>query len=130
MTPLSAKLVEQLQRIVGADHLLRDADQLLLYGRDQTRVHQACPCAVALPDTVEQVLALVRLANQAQLAIVPSGGRTGLSGGAVAAAGELVIAMDRINQIDGFNRTDRTVRCGAGVISAPLQQYVQAHGRF
>ena len=72
----------------------------------------------------------MRLAGREQLAIVPSGGRTGLSGGAVACNGELVLALDRLNQIDDFNPVDRTVRCGAGVITQQLQRYAQERDLF
>ena len=62
------------------------------------------------------------------MALVPSGGRTGLSAGGVACAGELVLALDRLNTIDEFNPVDRTVRCGAGVITEQLQQFAATAG--
>ena len=111
-------------------HLLEDAESALQYGRDWTRVVQPNPCAVVLPNSAEQVQALVRLANAEQLAIVPSGGRTGLSGGAVAAQGELVLALERLNKMENFNPVDRTVTCGAGVITAQLQQFAEDQGLF
>jgi FAD/FMN-containing dehydrogenase len=86
--------------------------------------------AVVLPSTIEQVQALVQLAAHERLAIVPSGGRTGLSGGAMAANGELVLALDRMNTIDDFNPIDRTVRCGPGVITEQLQQFAQQQELF
>ncbi len=73
---------------------------------------------------------MVRLAAREQLAIVPSGGRTGLSAGAVALNGELVLALDRLNRIEDFNPVDRTVRCGAGVITEQLQQFAGEQGLF
>ncbi|HBO12551.1 MAG TPA: FAD-binding oxidoreductase, partial [Halieaceae bacterium] len=69
-------------------------------------------------------------ARRAGLAIVPSGGRTGLSAGAVAARGELVLVLDRLNGIEDFSPVDRTVRCGAGVITAELQAFAEDHGLF
>jgi FAD/FMN-containing dehydrogenase len=85
---------------------------------------------VALPGSIEQVQDIMRLAAREQLAIVPSGGRTGLSAGAVARNGELVLALDRLNSIEDFNPVDRTVRCGAGVITAQLQQYAAERDLF
>ena len=64
--------------------------------------------------------------QQHRLAIVPSGGRTGLSGGAVARGGELVLALDRLDRMTGFSAVDRTVCCGAGVLTAGLQEYAAA----
>lgn len=63
---------------------------------------------------MEQVQAIVRWANTHKVALVPSGGRTGLSAGAVAANGEVVVAFDYMNQILGFNAFDRTVVCQPG----------------
>ena len=52
---------------------------------------------------------------------MPSGGRTGLSGGAVAANGEIVVSFDRMNRILEFDPADRIVRCQAGVVTEALQ---------
>lgn len=127
---LPPELAETLVGIVGQDGFLADEDAALHYGRDWTRVQQPAPCAVVLPASLEEVQAVVRLAVDRQVPIVPSGGRTGLSGGAVAARGELVVAMDRFNQITDFNPIDRSVRCGAGVITGQLQVFAEQQGLF
>jgi len=119
-----------LEKIVGPGRVLTDVDSLQRYGRDWTRVHVPNPAAVLLPDSIGQVQAIVRLAAREKLAIVPSGGRTGLSAGAVACNGELVLALDRLNHIEDFNPIDRTVRCGAGVVTQQLQQYAEERGLF
>jgi FAD/FMN-containing dehydrogenase len=123
-------VLPSLREVVGEAYLRTDPDSLLQYGRDWTRAQQPAPLAVALPGSIAEVQQLVRLAVDQGLAIVPSGGRTGLSGGAVAARGELVIALDRLNAIDGFSAVDRSVRCGAGVLTAQLQQFAEAQGLF
>jgi len=119
-----------LEKIVGPGRVLTDADSLQRYGRDWTRVHTPNPAAIVLPDSIEQVQAIVRLAASEALAIVPSGGRTGLSAGAVACNGELVLALDRLNSIEDFNPVDRTVRCGAGVVTEQLQDYAAHRDLF
>lgn len=122
---LSAEILAELNHIVGPKRLLTDRDSLVQYGCDWTRVFEPNPAAVVLPQSVDQVQAIVRLANQHSIALVPSGGRTGLSGGAVAANGELVVAFDAMNQILEFNEYDRSVRCQAGVITEQLQNYAE-----
>ena len=77
------------------------------YGRDWTRRWTPAPLAVALPANVEEVQAAVRWANAQRVAVVPSGGRTGLSGGAVAANGELVLSLERMNKVLAFDPVDR-----------------------
>ncbi len=127
---LSADILAALAAIVGADRVLTDAESLQHYGRDWTRAYEPVPGAVVLPGSIAEVQELVRLAGTHQLAIVPSGGRTGLSGGAVAMRGELVLALDRLNSIGDFNPVERTVRCGAGVITEQLQQFAEDQGLF
>jgi FAD/FMN-containing dehydrogenase len=130
VTALSSTILEQLRVIAGADNVLTDAADLELYGRDWTKAYDPAPSAIVFPKTVEQVQAIVKLANTENLALVPSGGRTGLSAGAVAKDGELVVAFDKMNTLSGFNSIDRTVVCGPGVITEQLQNYAEEQGLF
>ncbi len=130
MTPISPDILSALQACIGTDRVLTDAEACAHYGRDWTRVHTPAPAAVVLPGDIAEVQALVRLAMEHRLALVPSGGRTGLSAGAVACNGEIVVALDRLNRIADFNPIDRTVRCGAGVITAQLQAFAEEQGLF
>ena len=123
-------LIAKLAAIVGDEQVRTDSQSAAIYGIDWTRVYQPAPGAVVLPKTVEQVQALVQLAIAENLAIVASGGRTGLSGGAVAARGELLIALDNLNGMRDFNAIDRTVVCGAGVITEQLQNFAEQEGLF
>ncbi|WP_150909994.1 FAD-binding oxidoreductase [Marinobacter halotolerans] len=105
--------------------VLTDPADLDTYGKDWTKIYPPKPVAIVLPKTTEQVQALVRFANENQVALVPSGGRTGLSAGAVAANGEVVVAFDNMNQILDFSASDRTVRCQAGVVTEQLQRFAE-----
>ncbi len=107
-----------------------DADALAMYGRDWTRNFTVAPAAVVLPESVDEVVRLVQLARIHRFGLVPSGGRTGLSGGAVASNGEVVVSMARMNKVLNFNATDRLVRCQAGVVTAELQAYAAQHNLF
>ena len=110
--------------------VLTDPSDLATYGTDWTRIYTPNPVAIVLPKTTEQVQALVQFANQNKVALVPSGGRTGLSAGAVAANGEVVVAFDNMNQILDFNASDRTVRCQAGVVTEQLQNFAEENGLY
>ena len=127
---LSEQIISRLTNIVGFERLLLGAGELQHFGVDRTTIWQANPSAVVLPGTIEEVQQVVLLANECNLAIVPSGGRTGLSGGAVAKDGEMVVAMDRLNQLLDFNPIDRCVTLGAGVITAQLQDFAAEQGLF
>ncbi|MCX2973608.1 FAD-binding oxidoreductase [Halieaceae bacterium IMCC8485] len=127
---LETATLNALQAIVGENRVLTDDDSLRHYGRDWTRFYQPAPSAIVLPGSVDEVQAIVRLAADQKLALVPSGGRTGLSAGSVACNGEIVLALDRMNSISDFNPMDRTVRCGAGVITEQLQQFAANQGLY
>ena len=130
MSEITASLLAPLRAILGADFVRTDADSLAQYGRDRTKNWAAAPCAVVLPANTEQVQAIVRWAYEKSVTIVPSGGRTGLSGGAVAHRGELVLNLERLRQIGDFDPVERSVRVGAGVLTGQLQAWAAEQGLF
>lgn len=129
-TDVSPAVVEVLAAVVGDRHVITDRDELVHYGRDWTRFYEPTPVAAVLPGSVDEVQKIVAFANEHGIALVPSGGRTGLSAAAVAANGEVVVALDRMNRILDFNEIDRTVVCQAGIITAELQQFALDKGLF
>lgn len=108
--------------------LLTDPGDLEHYGRDWTRRWTPDPLAIALPATAEDVQVIVRWANRHRVAIVPSGGRTGLSGGAVAAQGELVVSLERMNRVLGFDPVDRTLTVQPGISLQAVHDAAREHG--
>ncbi len=123
-------MLRDLRGIFPRDRVSADAGDLRHWGSDWTRNFRVAPSAVVFPETVQEVVAVTRLANDRGLALVPSGGRTGLSGGAVASDGEVVVSFDRMNRILGFDPVDRILRCQAGVVTAALQQHAADNGLF
>jgi glycolate oxidase subunit GlcD len=107
-----------------------DASELEKYGRDWTRVYPARPSAICFPHSTEEIRDIVEWARREKIALVPSGGRTGLSGGAVASHQEVVVSLERMNKILEFNEIDRTVRVQAGCITETLQKAVEEKGYF
>ena len=108
--------------------LLTEPGDLEHYGRDWTRRWTPEPLAIALPATAEDVQVIVRWANRHRVAIVPSGGRTGLSGGAVAARGELVLSLERMNRVLGFDPVDRTLTVQPGISLQAVHDAAKEHG--
>ena len=107
-----------------------DADTLQRYGLDWTRFCQPAPLAVLFPQTQEEVQEIVRIANREGLQLVPSGGRTGLSGGACATAGEVVVSLERMNRLLAFDATDRLMTVEAGMVTETLQQLARERGLY
>ncbi|WNH51855.1 FAD-binding oxidoreductase [Stenotrophomonas oahuensis] len=108
--------------------LKTDAADLEHYGRDWTRRWTPAPLAIALPASVEEVQAVLRWCSAQGVAVVPSGGRTGLSGGAVAANGELVLSLERMNKPLTFNAVDRTLTVQAGMALEAVHNAALEHG--
>jgi FAD/FMN-containing dehydrogenase len=108
--------------------LLTDPADLEHYGRDWTRRWTPAPLAIALPGDVAEVQGIVRWANEQGIAVVPSGGRTGLSGGAVAAHGELVLSLERMNRVLDFDGVDRTLTVQAGMTLHAVHEAAKEHG--
>ncbi|MCG8315414.1 MAG: FAD-binding oxidoreductase [Pseudomonadales bacterium] len=126
----AVEIVKGLEALVDTGKVKTDEESLQQFGCDWTKVYDPQPLAIVFPKTTEQVQAVVQYANDNQLALVPSGGRTGLSAAAVAANGEVVVAFDYMNKILDFNEIDRTVKCQAGVITEQLQQFAEDKGLF
>ena len=117
-----------LRERLPATQIWCETESLQRYGRDWTRFYAPDPLAVIFPTTTEEVQEIVRFARDQKLPVVPSGGRTGLSGAACATAGELVVSFDKMNQIAPVNRADQTLRCGPGAITAAIQEAAAAAG--
>ena len=129
MSKLSKQvLVQKIQQLVA--EVVTNSSDLEFYGTDRTRQYSPAPLAIVFPRRNEEVLAVVEFANQYGLALVPSGGRTGLSGGAVAPNGEIVVSLERMNKILAFSEHDRQVVCQAGVVTQQLQEYALEKGLF
>ena len=107
-----------------------EASVLESHGLDWTRFYTPQASAVAFPRTVEHVQALVVWARDNGIGLVPSGGRTGLSGAACALNGEVVVSFDRMNKILELEPTDRLAVCQPGVITEQLQDFAKENGLF
>jgi len=123
-------LLERLSEILSPSQIIVAADELNYYGQDWTRFYQPAPLAITFPQSTEEVSRLVKFANQESVGLVPSGGRTGLSGGAVAMHGEVVVSLARVNRIGEFDPVNGTVKCQPGVITQQLQDFALARGRY
>lgn len=97
---------------------------------DWTRYRAPDATAIVFPRCISDVQQLVKVAAQHRFPLVPSGGRTGLSAGAVAAAGEIVVSFDRMRKILDFNDVDRTLTVEPGVVTQAVQEYAAEHDLY
>lgn len=133
-TPVPAETLNTfltaLRAVMPDDRIKTDEDACVHYGRDWTRFIEPKASAVVLPQTVAQVQAVVRLANSHKVPLVVSGGRTGLSGGAVAADGEVVLSLDGLNRVLALDPVGRTITVEAGVVTAQVHEAAAAASLF
>lgn len=116
-----SQILESLKDLFKLDQIKTNQEDCLHYGRDWTTYFDIKAQAVVFPESTQQVQELVVWARKNKVALVPSGGRTGLSGGACATNNEVVVSMERLNQILEFNPIDQTLCCQAGVITEQVQ---------
>lgn len=117
--------LEKLKEIV---ELTTEKQDLLKYGKDWSMNFEADPSAIVFPKNEEEVQAIVKWANQTQTALVPSGGRTGLSSAATATKKEVVVSFEKMSQILDFNEIDQVVTLEPGVITEDLHNFVNEKG--
>ncbi len=125
---IPAALVAELAGICGREGVIAERDRLLAYESDGLTAYRHRPGAVVLPRTTDELRAAVRRLSARGLAIVPRGAGTGLSGGAVALGGAVVIGTARMNRILHMDPENRRVRLQPGVINAELSVAAAPHG--
>ncbi|MBK9321926.1 MAG: FAD-binding oxidoreductase [Bdellovibrionaceae bacterium] len=122
--------MQELMELLPADQIKIDSASLLTYGKDWTTYFDVKASAILFPKTTDEVAKIVRWARKYRVGLVPSGGRTGLSGAAVATNGEVVVSLERMNKILSFNETDQMVVCQAGVITETLQDFARSKNLY
>lgn len=127
---LSVDQISELRAAVGPDGLITSESQLQTYECDGLTNFRVLPSAVVLPRTAAQVQAVVRLCARNKIPFVSRGAGTGLSGGALPAAGGIVISLARMNRILEVDFTNRFVVVEPGVINAQVTQRVSPKGYF
>ncbi|GIX47573.1 MAG: FAD-binding protein [Candidatus Tectimicrobiota bacterium] len=124
-----ARLVSELAAIVPAP-IVTAPEELLVYECDGNTLDKAQPDVVVFPTTSEQVAAIVRLANQYQVPFVARGAGTGLSGGALALHGGIIIEMCRMNKIWEVDYVNQRAVVGPGLVNLHLSLAVADAGYF
>lgn len=123
------RLVEQLAATLGRSAVLSEAGDRQLYEYDGG-VDKAQPDVVVFPRTTDDVVAIVKLAREHGLPIVGRGAGTGLSGGAIARAGGVMISFARMNRILEIDIPNERAVVQPGVVNLDITLAVQPFGYF
>jgi glycolate oxidase subunit GlcD len=125
---LAAHVKKRLETEFEAGLSTEDPSDLAEYGKDWTKVFTPAPSAIAFPRSTDEVSRILKICSEAKVAVVPSGGRTGLAGGAVAANGELVLSLAKMRRMDEVDRLGGTVRVQAGAVTEAVHQHCEKVG--
>lgn len=122
-------IVDELKTILEPGKLAVDEETLAAYAIDQAPVlDYQLPLAVVWAETVADVQAVVSACGKHHVPIVARGAGTGVSGGAHASQGSLVLSLERMNRILDLNPDDETAVVEPGVINADLNDAAAVHG--
>nr|WP_202436983.1 FAD-linked oxidase C-terminal domain-containing protein [Streptomyces sp. SID5910] len=130
-TAVTGTLVDRLLAGLPAQAVLTDPDVTASYANDMASFCPAgAPAVVVLPRTVEEVQHVMRTATALRVPVVPQGARTGLSGGANATDGCVVLSLTKMDRILEINPVDRVAVVEPGVVNATLSRAVNEHGLY
>lgn len=130
MTADLTKLAADFRKILPAEAIITDAVRRKVYESDALTMASEMPAIVVLPDSVAQVAAILKLCAAAEVPVVPRGAGTGLSGGAVAVPGGVLLGMAKFNQITEIDYDNRCVVAQPGVTNLAITQAVEDRGFY
>ena len=119
-----------MQEVLGAGGVIAEWEQLRTYECDGLTSHRVIPSLVLLPDTAEQVRAVVRICHDAAIPFVARGSGTGLSGGALPVEQGVLISLARMRAILDVDLPNQRVVVQPGVINLWVTREVAPHGYY
>ena len=122
-------IIRELEKVVGASGVLSSPEDLLLYEYDGS-VEEAHPDAIVFPRHKQDVVEIVGLANHHDVSIVGRGAGTGLSGGALARRGGIVVAFSRMNHILEIDAENQRAVVEPGVVNLDLSRAAEKYGLY
>jgi len=123
-------IISGLRPLLADEAVIAEPNLLKPYETDGLSAYRQVPLAVVLPETTEQVAAVMRFCHANGVRVVPRGAGTSLSGGALPLADAVVIGLMRMNRILDIDYADRCATVQAGVTNIGITNAVAAHGFF
>ena len=121
-------ILQALARVLRPEQLLARPEQLTAYESDGLTAFRQRPLAVAIPETSDEVIAIVRACHATRTPFVARGSGTSLSGGSLPVAGGVIVALNRLNQILLLDPAQRIAVVQPGVINAHVTVAASRHG--
>ncbi|AMO19168.1 FAD-binding oxidoreductase [Flavobacterium columnare] len=128
--PVSKELIQKLMDVVGVSSVFTDIETRKRYGHDETEDFCFPPAVVVKPNNVEEVSAVMKLANEFYTPVVPIGGQTGLSGGALSVLEGIGLSTERLNKIIEIDEKNLQIITEPAVVTQVLREAVAEKGLF
>ena len=123
-------VIASLREFLPDQAVIADADELRVYESDGLTAYHQLPMIVALPETTEQVSAILGLCHERGIKVVPRGAGTGLSGGALPLADGITLGLAKLNRILDVDLENRSVTAQPGVTNLAITAAVADHGFY
>jgi glycolate oxidase len=127
---INSEITEKLRLIAGNENVITDEENLSLYSKDYTENLSFNPEIIVKPDTAEEISKIIKLANEFKIPVVPRGGGTGLSGGALAIYGGICLSMERFKRIIEIDRENYQAVAEPGVITQVFMEECEKLGLY
>ena len=124
------QIINQLQQILPESALLQSEEDRRPYECDGLSAYRRLPMLVALPETIEQVQAILKICSEAKLPVVARGAGTGLSGGALPLEEGLLLSLAKFNQILKIDADARTAVVQPGVRNLAISEAADPFGLY
>ena len=124
------EILARLRAILPAQSVIADEIARRAYDCDAFTMYRALPLVVALPETVAQVQAIMALAQEMNVKIVPRGAGTSLSGGSMPLEDGILLGMSKFNRILEIDYENRCARVQPGVQNLAISTAVEAEGFY
>ncbi len=125
-----AEIIARLRKLLPPQSLIVEETARRAYECDAFTRYRALPLVVVLPETVEEVQAVLRLAAEMNVKIVPRGAGTSLSGGAMPLEDGILLGMSKFNRVLDIDYDNRCARVQPGVQNLAISRAVEARGFY
>ncbi|OGT33247.1 MAG: glycolate oxidase subunit GlcD [Gammaproteobacteria bacterium RBG_16_51_14] len=124
------RVLAELKKCLPPDAMITDEERARVYECDGLSGYRQLPACVLLPETVEQVQAILRICYREKIPVVARGAGTGLSGGALPVQDGVVLGLARFNRILDINPLQRSARVQSGVVNISISEAASCHGLY
>jgi glycolate oxidase len=123
-------LINKLQTCLPEASILASAEELRPYECDGLSAYQELPLLVVMPETIEQVQAIVRVCASLEVPVVARGAGTGLSGGALPLSNGILLSLAKFNRIIDIDQLNRTALVQPGVRNLAISEAAAPYGLY